>query len=214
MQRISVLVVEDDAFTRSTLVAALEFEGFDVLGPAEGAAAAVASFNRHNHDVILADLDLGIGPSGLELAWLLRKSKPELGIVFLTSFEDPRLHRSASDQLPIGSRYLIKQDLADRSQISQALRFSVSEGRRIASSARPAGTKTAQLNLTNTQIETLKLVSAGFSNHEIAKQRFVSEKAVEQTIKRLLGKFEISADGKNQRVELTKAYLRLTGGKA
>lgn len=206
-------MVEDDAFTRSTLVGALEFEGFEVLGPADGAAAAVASFNRHNHDVVLADLDLGSGPSGIELAWLLRKTKPGIGIVFLTSFEDPRLHRSALEQLPTGSRYLIKQDLADRSQISQALRHSVSEGSKIAGLAKKKAEQ-GQLGLTSIQIETLKMVSGGLSNQEIAKQRFVSEKAVEQTIKRLAERFGLSTREKNLRVELTKAYLKLTGGKS
>lgn len=214
MERIRVLVVEDDAFTRSTLVAALEFEGFEVLGSSDSASAAVASFNRHNHDAILADLDLGLGPSGLELAWLLRKTKPNLGVVFLTSFEDPRLHRSAMDELPTGSRYLIKQDLADRAQISQALRFSVQQAEQYLKHPARKPSKPDRLTLSTVQIETLKLVAAGHSNQEIASKRFVSEKAVEQTIQRLTQKFGISTEGKNIRVALANAYSKMTGGKS
>lgn len=213
VERIKVLVVEDDAFTRSTLLGALEFEGFEVPGAAEGAAAAVSSFNRHNHDALLADLDLGTGPTGLELAWLLRKTKPRLGVVFLTSFEDPRLHRTAMDELPPGSRYLIKQELADRAQISQALRFSVEEAELLIHKPGKKIQRPDRLDLSPVQIDTLRLLSAGHSNQEIAKLRFVSEKAVEQTIQRLAQKFEISAQNKNIRVALANAYSRLTGGK-
>jgi DNA-binding NarL/FixJ family response regulator len=213
MSRIKVLVVEDDAFTRSTLVAALEFEGFDALGAAEGAAAAVASFNRHDHDALLADLDLGVGPSGLELAWLLRKTKPTLGVVFLTSFEDPRLHRNAMDELPVGSRYLIKQDLADRAQISQALKYSVQQAEQLLRYPSRKPGKPDRLNLSAVQIATLKLVAAGHSNQEIARLRFVSEKAVEQTVQRLAQKLAVSSQTKNIRVALANAYARLTGGK-
>ena len=205
--------MEDDAFTRSTLVAALEFEGFEVLGAAEGAAAGVASFNRHDHDALLADLDLGVGPSGLELAWLLRKTKPTLGVVFLTSFEDPRLHRNAMDELPVGSRYLIKQDLADRAQISQALKYSVQQAEQFLKHPARRPSKPDRLDLSAVQIATLKLVATGHSNQEIAKIRFVSEKAVEQTIQRLAQKFGISTDGKNVRVALANAYSKMTGGK-
>lgn len=208
-----MLVVEDDAFTRSTLVAALEYEGFEVIGAAEGASAAVASFNRHNHDALLADLDLGVGPSGLELAWLLRKTKPDLGVVFLTSFEDPRLHRTATDELPVGSRYLIKQDLADRAQISQALRLSVAQAEQFMKHPARKPSKPDRLDLTEVQIATLQLVASGHSNQDIARIRFVSEKAVEQTVTRLAEKFGVSAEGKNVRVALTNAYSKMTGGK-
>lgn len=211
MKRIKVLVVEDDAFTRSTLVATLEYEGFEVPGAADGAASAIASFNRFSHDALLADLDLGLGPNGLELAWLLRKTKPKLGVVLLTSFEDPRLHRKEIDALPHGARYLIKQDLADRSQISQALSHAVNE------TAGAPQTTTRQhnpesINLTNIQVQTLRMVAEGKSNSEIAQHRFISEKAVEQNIRRLAAKLGLK-DSKNQRVALTKTYYRLTGGK-
>lgn len=205
-------MVEDDAFTRSTLMATLEYEGFEVPGAADGAAAAISSFNRFKHDALLADLDLGLGPNGIELAWLLRKSKPDLGVVLLTSFEDPRLHRTASDELPAASRYLIKQDVADRSQISKALALAVAEAR----GSRPtkhSARGPESLNLTDVQIETLRLVAAGLSNTEIAARRFITEKAVEQNIRRLATKLGVK-DSKNQRVALTNAYYRFTGGKA
>lgn len=205
-----MLVVEDDSFTRSTVAAALEREGFSTPDPAGNVSQAIQSFNKNRHAVLLVDLDLGSGPSGLELANLLRKSSPGLGVVFLTSFEDPRLHSRSGNLLPKGSRYLVKQSLVDTKQISMALLNAKSE----AALTNPRQEILAFSNFTDVQIETMKLVAAGYSNSEIAKRRFVSEKAVEKTIKLIADQLHLAPDStKNLRVSITRAYLKLTGGK-
>jgi DNA-binding NarL/FixJ family response regulator len=69
-----------------------------------------------------------------------------------------------------------------------------------------------KFELSDTQIETLRLVAQGLSNLEIAKQRFVTEKSVELTISRVAKKLGISRDqASNQRVQLVKKVLELTG---
>jgi len=208
---ISVLVVEDDAFTRATLAAALEKEGFSVLGPSGNVATAIDSFNTHRQDVLLADLDLGTGPGGVELSNLLRKASPQLGVVFLTSFEDPRLHRQSLDRLPGGSKYLVKQSLVDTNQIANAIKDAKSQ----ALLADPKFEYPSIQGFTDVQIETMQLVAEGLSNSEIAKQRFVSEKAIEKTVKLIAEQLQLAPDSsKNLRVSITRAYLKLTGGKA
>ncbi len=208
---ISVLVVEDDAFTRATLAAALEKEGFRVLGPSGNVATAIDSFNTHRQDVLLADLDLGTGPGGVELSNLLRKASPQLGVVFLTSFEDPRLHRQSLDRLPGGSKYLVKQSLVDTNQIANAIKDAKSQ----ALLADPKFEYPSIQGFTDVQIETMQLVAEGLSNSEIAKQRFVSEKAIEKTVKLIAEQLQLAPDSsKNLRVSITRAYLKLTGGKA
>ena len=202
-----VLVVEDDSFTRTTLCKALESEGFLTPDAAGNAADALSSWQKNKHQVVLADLDLGQGPSGVELAWRLRQLDHQIGIVFLTSFEDPRLHRQHRDSLPPGAIYLVKQELADLKEISKALKAALD------SSLSPSAPLLQTTSLSDVQIETLRLVAEGMSNSEIAKRRFVSEKAVEQTIKKIAEELGIASEGKNLRVLLANAYFKLTGGK-
>jgi len=87
----SVLVVEDDSFVRATVATALRFHEFDVVASVGNALEAMEEFRQHLPDVALLDLDLGQGPTGADLAVGMRRIQPEVGIVFLTSFEDPRL---------------------------------------------------------------------------------------------------------------------------
>lgn len=62
--------------------------------------------------------------------------------------------------------------------------------------------------LTHVQRDTLRMISEGLSNSEIARLHFVSEKSVEQMVGRIAHSLEISQNSAhNMRVLLTLAYL-------
>jgi DNA-binding NarL/FixJ family response regulator len=66
--------------------------------------------------------------------------------------------------------------------------------------------------LTDIQIETLRLVAQGLSNSEIAKVRFVSEKSVEQIVARIAQHLSIAPDRRrNLRVVLAGEYFKWLG---
>lgn len=204
-----VLLVEDDAFTLNTLGLALKHEGFEVQ-EAGKVSLAYEIFQNYEFDAVVLDLDLGAGPTGIDLAQLLRKAKPNLGVTILTSFQDPRLHRQAS-RLPIGSMYLVKQSLLQISDLSKAIHASIEN----ALSFEPSKTHQETLNLTDVQMETIRMVAQGLTNAEISKRRYVSEKAVEKTIKSITEVLGLSNDPQqNQRVSIARYYFQLTGGKA
>lgn len=66
--------------------------------------------------------------------------------------------------------------------------------------------------LTDIQAETFRLVASGMSNGEIGRQRFVSEKSVEQIVARIASQLGISPDrSHNLRVLLTNEYNKWIG---
>ena len=66
--------------------------------------------------------------------------------------------------------------------------------------------------LTDVQIETMRLIAQGLSNASIAKTRNISEKSVEQAISRLAAILNFSnSKGTNQRVMITNYYHKMTG---
>ena len=77
-----ILVVEDDPSLRDLLRAALEREGWQVMGvpDAQSAEAAVEAFHP---DVAILDIQLGDGPDGLALARRIRQ-RSDLPFLFLT----------------------------------------------------------------------------------------------------------------------------------
>lgn len=202
-----VLVVENDPFTLTSLVNALEYQRVEVVGRATTARDALEMQPTVDAQVALLDLDLGVGPTGVDLAHALRIRQPHLGIVILSTYRDPRLVGPGVVAPPRGTVYLSKQDVHDFRQIVDGLLAAVVEP-----TERRAMTKAELPELTDVQLEVLRGIAEGMSTQAIAEQRSVSSKAVEQTISRLYELFDVPRDGAhNQRVRLARAYLQLVG---
>ena len=112
--------------------------------------------------------------------------------------------------LPSGSLYLCKQDIDDVRKIVDQLQM-VNE-RRFGKVVRKIFPKREAIPLTEMQMDILSLVAKGLTTAEIARQRNVSDKAIENTISRISVQLGIVKDStQNQRVQLTRAYMRLAG---
>lgn len=202
-----VLIVEDDGFTRMLLRGQLEQLGHSVVADSGSAADALDAAREHHPDLALLDLDLGRGPTGIDLAHALRDLLPAIGIVLLTSYADTRLIGDQRE-LPVGSIALVKRMLEDPEQLASALRLAHESPRITDTRLTPSGIP----RLSDGQTEILRLVANGFSNAEIARRRHLSESAVIKALGRLVDQLGLDpGPGDNQRVLLTQAYFRLTG---
>lgn len=204
VQAARILLVDDDDFTRTTLAGALANEGLDVVGAVRDASDAIGRATVLLPDCAILDLDLGVGPTGIDLAHGLRRALPDIGIVLLTSFTDPRLLASSLNDLPLGATYVVKQSLSDMAVLVEAI-----EGAIAMAGVGVGAVETSAL--TDAQIETLRLLACGLSNADIAQIRVVTEKSVEQAIARAAKRLGIDANSGNQRVLLAREYFRMTG---
>lgn len=206
--KLTIGVCEDDSFTLSTITAALELQGVEVAFSCLTAASAIREFGRSRPRAVLLDLNLGAGPSGLDLARAVRRQAPETGVVFLTSFESPRLVEKNFLGVPAGSQYLIKQKIASVDSVLSAVQLSIAKNRK---SSAFEGEMVAKL--TNHQLDVLRLVAGGATNSEIATQLKLDGKSVEGVTRRISRVLGIhSGQNNNQRVQMARAYLRATGG--
>ena len=108
-----VILIEDDLFTRSTLSALLTHRGFEVVGQTESVEEALMLQGLYSPEVALVDLDLGPGPNGIDIATALRRVNPNIGVVMLTTFIDPRFTGKNNLPIPKGARFLTKGELND-----------------------------------------------------------------------------------------------------
>jgi DNA-binding NarL/FixJ family response regulator len=208
MSLAQVLIVEDDSFTRTMLGSALASIGIKSVGAAATAAQAIELLGITSPDVVLLDLDLGPGATGLDVAIKMRELKPEIGIVFLTSYSDPRFVTENPVRLPTGARYIQKQEIEDLKQL-QTL---ILQAKYKPLSSSPIRMK-QQSELTDKQLSVLKLVASGLTTAEIAAELQTSERAVEKMLTRLQDLLGVTKSSKfNPRVMLTRAFIKLTGG--
>ena len=184
---------------------ALGHRGVLVVAACADADEALAAADRVVFNVLLTDLDLGTG-----LAHALRRQQPDLGVVVLTSYRDPRLVGSKLAQLPDGAEYVLKHTVSDLATLVEMMDRAVA---RMASAGRaPAGRSVTPPQLTDAQTEILRLVALGFTNAEIARARSVTEASVERTINRIAHRLGIAGDRtRNPRVQMTRAYYTLSG---
>ena len=207
MELASVLLVDDDTFTRTALSAALSSRGISVVAATDNAANALEILKQRNPDVAIVDLDLGPGPSGIDICHALRAQKPNLGLILLTSYTDPRIHDPSNSNLPKGCRFLSKNELSDFKVLLEEIL--IARNKPFA----PAKIHlTSENKLTDVQLEVLIAVAQGLSSAEIAANRGVSIKAIEGIISKTHSALGIkSSKSLNLRVQLARAYFQLTG---
>ena len=214
-----VLVVNDDSFELATLSASLRLHSVNIVGEASNKLIAENLFRSLQPEVVLIDLQFS-GEEAIGLLQKMRKVDPNLGIVITTYCPDLRLFGLLEKNIPTGSKIILKRSISDLSVITYALGESVKSA--------TDGTAMKWINfhklvpeesfitilsgLTDIQIETLRLVSQGLSNSEIAKVRYVSEKSVEQIVARIAQHLSISPDRRrNLRVALAGEYYKWLG---
>jgi two-component system invasion response regulator UvrY len=202
-----VLIVEDDVFTRTTLTSALTSHGVEVVLATDNAKSALDLVTNKQIDLALLDLDLGTGPTGLDIATALRRKDNNIGIIFITSYSDPRLIGSNNPELPVGSRYLTKSSV---SNINILINLIIQTKQNPLQKSNTFVAK--KVDLTKQQIEIMRLIAAGYSSSKIAQELEVSEKTVESIISKINKSLGITRlDQKNLRVQMVKAYYALTG---
>jgi DNA-binding NarL/FixJ family response regulator len=209
---IRAIVVEDDDFTRLMITTALKSQGLEIVLATPSPTEALEQSLALKADLAILDLQLGKGPTGIDLAVALRRLQPKIGILMLTSFEDPRLLNPNLPKLPFGGVYLTKKSVGEIEILNNAIDQALDHKKWSGTWAPVPQPISSVAKLTDTQLETLRLMAQGLSNAEISKRRFVTEKSVETSIARLAKAMGLTNDpGQNQRVHMAKVYFRALG---
>lgn len=212
VSEIKLLLVEDDQIILTMMSKAVEAEGFKLLGATTDVVTAMESFKQNQPDVAILDIDLGAGPTGIDLANKIRKINHRVGIVFCTSYKDIRFIKNESHYDPPHTVLLKKSDIVNLDKVSNAIHEAL-ELVRDADETKPDQlSEKFYKHLTTLEIELLAMVASGVSNKNIAKERGISTKSCENAIARLAKKLDIPAtENNNQRVLLTRKYFELSG---
>jgi DNA-binding NarL/FixJ family response regulator/class 3 adenylate cyclase len=196
---ITTVVVDDERLLRTGFRVILETEpDISVVGEAEDGRAALDVVRRRRPDVVLMDIRMP-ELDGLQAAeQLLADPGLETAIVMLTTFD---LDRYVYDALRIGaSGFLLKDTPADR--LLDAVRIAAAGDallspqitRRLiaqfALAARPAATEVppALAELTERELDVLRLIARGLSNAEIAAELIVTENTIKTHVAHVLSK--------------------------
>jgi DNA-binding NarL/FixJ family response regulator len=194
-----VLVVDDHDLFRTGLRSLLEEEGVQVVGEAAGGADAVRIVRELAPDVVVMDLNMP-GMTGVEATRQISAVAPLTRVVVLTISDQDG---DVMDAIFAGAcGYLLKdasiQDLIHgiraaaigEALISPSIASKVLRRVRSATS-HPDIEKVIRAELSDREIEVLKLIANGKDNAQIAAELHISPKTVKNHISNILMKLQI-----------------------
>ncbi|MFM6967592.1 MAG: response regulator [Microbacteriaceae bacterium] len=194
------VVVDDEPLICSIISEILEAEGWEVTR-AHDALAALTAVQESTPALIVADIDLGIGPTGIDVVQRVRVDFPEIAVVFITNLADPRITGKGWDTIPQDASYIVKTELNSTNALREAVSSALESGNALRHMVEHVPVRA----LSNLQLAVLKLVSDGMTNEQIAAERGTSVRAVERMISRMIEAAEIPA-GPGARVQLARLY--------
>ncbi len=206
-REISVILADDHNVIRAGLRTMLEAEpDLRVIGEAADAAAVRKLVVDRRPDVLVLDLQMPGADPREDVPWL-RESAPATAIVVLTMQNDPG---TARDLLRAGaSGYVLKQ--AAERQLGEAIRVAAGGGAYIDPEL---GGALAQLeanpleDLSERELELLKLVALGHTNREIGEQLFLSVRAIEVNRAKLFEKLGVESRPELVRLAIANGLVR------
>ncbi|MFP4202442.1 MAG: response regulator [Candidatus Acetothermia bacterium] len=194
-ETIELVIVDDHGVVRSGVKALIETEpDLEVIGEASDGREAVIKVKNQKPDVVLMDL---VMPEmyGVEATGEITKLSPAPEILILISFsEEERIIQAIQAG---ASGYLIKDASPD------ALVRAIKDVYHGESTLDPkvAGTVFRSVQneredfsdeLTNREIEVLKLLAEGLPNEDIAERLYISERTVRSHVSNILGKLNLA----------------------
>lgn len=196
--KIKVLIVDDHLIVRQGLRTFLELhEDVVVIGEAEDGLVAVEMVRQLNPDVVLMDLVMR-RLDGIAAIRQIKSLAPDIAVIALTSFTEddkvfPAIQAGASGYLlkDVTPEELIE---AIRAAHRGEARLHPDITRKLMERVVPPPSHASQDRseyLTVRELQVVRLVSKGFSNHEIAKELVISAKTVKTHVSNILSKLHL-----------------------
>jgi len=194
---IRILIVDDHGMVRFGLRGYLQsMAGLSIEGEAASAEQALAMIEKLNIDVVLMDLVLP-NMSGSEATRRIKQKHPEIRVLVLTSYFDdehilPSIRAGAAG-------YLLKD--IDPDDLAMAIKAAY-HGQTVlhphvmnylAERVSQLGTGETDpfANLSERELDVMRLVARGLTNHAIASHLMVSENTVRTHVSNILAKLDL-----------------------
>ncbi|PHK49611.1 nitrate respiration regulation response regulator NreC [Staphylococcus edaphicus] len=199
-----IVIADDHAVVRTGFSMILNYqEDMEVVGTAADGVEAYQKVMKYKPDVLIMDLSMPPGESGLIATSKILESFPETKILILTMYDDEEylfhvlrngakgyiLKNAPDEQLLLAIRTVVKGETYIDMKLTTSL---VNEF--VSNSAQDNGDKTDPFKiLSKREIEILPLIAKGYGNKDIAEKLFVSVKTVEAHKTHIMQKLELKS---------------------
>ncbi|MCX7708102.1 MAG: response regulator transcription factor [Anaerolineae bacterium] len=217
MNKIRILLADDHALVRQGTRQLLEREAdLEVVAEAGDGEEAVRLARAHSPDVVVMDLAMPV-LNGIEATKQIKALNPRISVLALTAYDDDPYIFALLEAG--GAGYLLKNVSAD--ELIRAIR-AVAAGEavlhpaiarrvvnRFASSGQKPDTVNALDQLTEREIEVLRLAARGLKNQEIAQELSLSIRTVQTHLGNIFNKMGVGSRTEAVIEALRRGWLTL-----
>lgn len=185
----NIIIVDDDHLVVNSLKTIVESSGINVLDVGYSGPEAIELFLKHTPDVVLMDIRMK-DMTGIEATREILKLDNEAKILLITTFQDDEYIREA---LSLGCKgYILKQNIDSIIPSINAVHSgNMVFDSKIVSSIKRYREKDIEGELSDREMDILKLVADGMNNKEIASSLYLSEGTIRNYISTMLDKLHL-----------------------
>lgn len=183
MEEKRVLILEDEIVVALDIKEILESLGYHclVFHAYDSALESLVNFQPH---LIICDINIGDGPSGIDFVKQAQNSLPGLAVIYLTAFSDREMVELAGKTQPVN--YILKPWSDHQIRVSVEMAFD---------QMATGGKKSLKLaELTQSEMKILELIAQNKKSKEIADLLFISEKTVKNHRYHISKKLNLSTE--------------------
>lgn len=197
-----IVIADDHAIVRSGFAMILNFqEDIEVIGGAADGLEAYAMVAKHRPDILIMDLSMPPGESGLIATGKIKQDYPDTKILILTMHDDEEylfhvlkngasgyvLKSAPDEELLLAIRTIHQGGMYIHPKMTSSLVREFIRKEKDSYSEDPFEL------LTNREMEILPLIAKGYGNKEIAEKLYVSVKTVEANKAKIMEKLNLSS---------------------
>jgi DNA-binding NarL/FixJ family response regulator len=209
-----VVVADDSALLREGIASLLEDAGHEVVGRSGSADDLLLKVRSYTPDVAIVDVRMppGNADDGLVAAAEIRRSHRDVAVLVLSQHLEPAYMLELVGDNASGVGYLLKDRVRDVGEFVDAVERVAAGGTAfdpdVVKSLVGGHRRSLLDELTEREHTVLALVAEGRSNRAIAKQLFLSARAVERHVQGIFQKLGLAeTEDDNRRVLAVLALL-------
>jgi len=209
-----IVVADDSALLREGIAALLEDAGHEVVGRSGNANDLLAKVSSYAPDVAIVDVRMppGNGDAGLVAAAQIRRTHPGVAVLVLSQHLEPTYMLELVGDSASGVGYLLKERVREVAEFVDAVERVAAGGTafdpEVVKSLVGGRRRSTLDELTDRERSVLTLIAEGRSNRAIAKQLYLSPRAVERHVQTIFQKLGLAdTEDDNRRVLAVLALL-------
>jgi DNA-binding NarL/FixJ family response regulator len=196
-------------------------EEIELLASCADMPSLLAAVEADPPDVVLTDIRMPPDgdDAGIQIAAQLRETHPEIGVVVLSQYSEPGFVLRLLDSGSEGRAYLLKERVAERAELTRAIR-AVAEGGSVIDpkivevlvQARARAEASPLAEMTPRELDVLAAVAEGKSNAAVAEELVLTKRAIEKHINAIFLKLGLTySEDAGQISKRVKAALIFLG---